>query len=248
LSNKNGKTPQYEAAEEEDEYSTSSEGEHSLFIEENNESKPEESFIQKAANTNEEKTREETVEEKSLNPTLDNVAALSSRQRSASVSPHVARPVLDFDEVISGKIAPVKSGSNKKRSQTPQKSKRPSVLSEELFKPPEPVKVPEESKLNNLSEVQGSLNLIPENISAKPLDQIIDEVVRVLTLEDIKYRKRKNKCMWKCTAEVGHETVQLELEIMNVKNNMFGIMVRRMQGSFPCYQELYQRIRKELKL
>jgi len=168
------------------------------------------------------------------------------RQRSASVSPHVARPVIDFDDVISGKIG--KTVSIKKRSPTPQKLKRPTVLSEELFKPPEQLKEPEETKLNNLSEVQGSMNLLPENISAKPLEQIVEEIVRVLTKEDIKYRKRKNKFIWKCTADVGLETVQLELEIMNVKNNMCGIMVRRIQGSFPCYQELYQRIKKELNI
>jgi len=183
----------------------------------------------------------------SVNPTINNVSNLSSRQRSASVSPHIARPVLDFDDVISGKICPTaKSASQKKRSQTPQKTKRPTVLSEELFKPPEHIK--EESKLNNLSEVQGSMNLIPENISSKPLEQIVEEVVRVLSKEDIKYRKRKNKYIWKCTGDIGRETVQLELEIMNVKNSMCGIMVRRIQGSFPCYQELYQRIKKELKI
>jgi len=187
--------------------------------------------------------------EKSVNPILNNVSNLSSRQRSASVSPHAARPVLDFDDVVSGKISPhhTKSASQKKRSQTPQKTKRPTVLSEELFKPP-PEHFKEEPKLNNLSEVQGSMNLIPENISAKPLEQIVDEVVRVLSKEDIKYRKRKNKYIWKCTGDIGRETVQLELEIMNVKNSMCGIMVRRIQGSFPCYQELYQRIKKELKI
>jgi len=244
--NKNGKTPQFEVNDEDDEYSSSSD---------DNEGNKE----SKESQTNDvDSEKEEVTPSTDANDEIANTQVTSSvvaslkdplttiRQRSASVSPHAARPVIDFDDVISGKI--VKTVSIKKRSPTPQKTKRPTVLSEELFKPPEQLKEPEESKLNNLSEVQGSMNLLPENISSKPLEQIEKEIVRVLNKEDIKYRKRKNKFIWKCTAEVGYETVQLELEIMNVKNNMCGIVVRRIQGSFPCYQELYQRIKKELNI
>jgi len=256
--NKNGKTPQYEVNDEDDEYSSSSE-EKEIETEkiQNGEKEKEKDNEEDCNGCNEneectsqtdevdEKTQEGTTKTSSVTPVINSLSTLN-RQRSASVSPHAARPVIDFEDVISGKIG--KSTTPKKRSQTPQKIKRPSVLSEEFFKPPEPPKEPEEAKLNNLSEVQGSMNLLPENISAKPLDQIVDEVVRVLNKEDIKFRKRKNKYIWKCTAEVGRETVQLELEIMNVKNDTCGIMVRRIQGSFPCYQELYQRIKKELNI
>jgi len=180
-----------------------------------------------------------------VNPTLE--ALNANRQRSASMSPHNPRPVIDFDELIAGKLTPVRN-VNKKRSQTPQKIKRP-VLSEELFVPPEGLKeAAESSKVNHLSEVQGSMNLVPDNISSKPLDQIVEEVVRVLNKEDIKHRKRKHKFIWKCSAEISNEPVQLELEIMNVKNNMYGIMVRRIQGSFPTYQVLYNRIKKGLDI
>jgi len=182
----------------------------------------------------------------SVNPTLE--ALNANRQRSASMSPHNPRPVIDFDELIAGKLTPVRN-VHKKRSQTPQKIKRP-VLSEELFIPPEGIKEVVESinKVNHLSEVQGGMNLVPDNISSKPLDQIVEEVVRVLNKEEIKHRKRKHKFIWKCSAEITNETVQLELEIMNVKNNMYGIMVRRIQGSFPTYQVLYNRIKKGLDI
>jgi len=177
------------------------------------------------------------------NPALENI----NRQRSASMSPHNLRPVLDFEDVITGKIKPTKVNS-KKRNQTPQKVKRP-VLSEELFKPPETIKdSPENTKINQLSQVQGGMNLVPENISSKPVEQIVEEIIRVLTAVDIKHRKRKHKYIWKCTADINSEPVQLELEIMNVKNNNHGILVRRIQGSFPSYQVLYNRIKKELRL
>jgi len=245
--NKNGKTPQFEVNDDDDDYSSSSEDyeddkESSKEIKEKDEVDSDEDEDTTPPNTDENDEAQKLSN--SAAPSLDPLSTI--RQRSASVSPHVARPVIDFDDVISGKIG--KTVSVKKRSPTPQKLKRPSVLSEDLFKPPEQTKENEESRLNNLSEVQGSMNLLPENISSKPLEQIVDEVVRVLNKEDIKYRKRKNKFIWKCTADIGHETVQLELEIMNVKNNMCGIMVRRIQGSFPCYQELYQKIKKELNI
>jgi len=177
--------------------------------------------------------------------------SLHSRQRSASVSPGLARPVIDFDDVKSGKITPSKPP--KKRAQTPQKTKRPTVLSEGLFNPPMEsltVKEPEEPKLNNLSDVHGGMNIIPENTSTKPLEEIVNELLRVLNKEDIRYRKRKNKYIWKCSAEVGGEAVQVEVEIMNIKidGKIRGIMVRRIQGSFPHYQELYQRIKQTLVL
>jgi hypothetical protein len=188
---------------------------------------------------------QEHLSASSANPTLD--ALNANRQRSASMSPHNPRPVIDFDELIAGKLTPVRN-VHKKRSQTPQKIKRP-VLSEELFIPPEGLKeVAESSKVNHLSEVQGSMNLVPDNISSKPLDQIVEEVVRVLNKEEIKHRKRKHKFIWKCSAEISNEPVQLELEIMNVKNNMYGIMARRIQGSFPTYQVLYNRIKKGLDI
>jgi len=121
-----------------------------------------------------------------------------------------------------------------------------------MFKPPEAIKKFQESieqtKLHQLSQVQGGMNLVPENVSLKPLEQIVEEVLRVIQKEDLKYRKRKNKFIWKCSADISNETVQLELEIMNVKNNHYGIMVRRIQGSFPAYQVLYNRIKKELHL
>jgi len=182
-----------------------------------------------------------------VNPTLESINNSINRQRSASMSPNNLRPVLDFEDVISGKVKPAKINS-KKRNQTPQKIKRP-VLSEELFKPPEGIKeAAEQIKINQLSQAQGGMNLVPDNISTKPLDEIIEEITRVLTQDDIKYRKRKNKFIWKCTAEINNEPVQLELEIMNVKYNNHGILVRRIQGSFPSYQVLYNRIKKELSL
>jgi len=176
------------------------------------------------------------------NPILDSL----NRQRSSSVSPHNPRPVLDFGDVISGKVKPTKVNS-KKRAPTPQRVKRP-VLSDEVFKPPEVKDASEQTKLNQLSQVQGGMSLVPDNISAKPLDQIVEEVLRVFSKEDIKHSKRKNKFIWKCSAEISNETVQLELEIMNVKNNNYGIMARRIQGSFPSYQVLYNRIKKELHI
>jgi len=180
------------------------------------------------------------------NPILESL----TRQRASSVSPQIPRPVLDFEDVITGKVKPAKINP-KKRNQTPQKIKRP-VLSEEMFKPPEASKkfqeALEQTKPHQLSQVQGGMNLVPENVSLKPLEQIVEEVLRVIQKEDLKHRKRKNKFIWKCSADISNETVQLELEIMNVKNNNYGIMVRRIQGSFPAYQVLYNRIKKELHL
>jgi len=96
------------------------------------------------------------------NPALENI----SRQRSASMSPHNIRPVLDFEDVISGKIKPQKLNS-KKRNQTPQKVKRP-VLSEELFKPPEALKENIETKINQPPPVPAGMNLdvVPDNITS----------------------------------------------------------------------------------
>jgi len=174
-----------------------------------------------------------------LNPTVEQLSA-NRRQRSVSMSPHNARPVIDFDNIKQGKITPQKA--QKKRSQTPQKVKRPAIT-EEVFKPPEGA---DPSSPDYVSEA--NVNIVPENISSKPLDQIVEEILRVLQKEDIKHRKRKNKCIWKCSADISNETVQLELEIMKAKNNNFGIVVRRIQGSFPNYQVLYNRIKKEINL
>jgi serine/threonine protein kinase len=173
-----------------------------------------------------------------LNPTVDALSA-NRRQRSVSMSPHNARPVIDFDNVKQGKLTPQKP--QKKRSQTPQKVKRPAIT-EEVFKPPEGDPASPEII------AEATVNIVPENISSKPLNEIVDEILRVLQKEEIRHRKRKNKFIWKCSAEISNEPVQLELEIMKVKNNNFGIVVRRMQGSFPNYQVLYNRIKKELNL
>lgn len=176
-----------------------------------------------------------------LNPTVDAISA-NRRQRSVSMSPHNARPVIDFDNIKQGKLTPQKP--QKKRSQTPQKVKRPAIT-EEVFKPPEGA----DSSTPDVNHVaEATVNIVPENISSKPLDQIVEEILRVFQKEDIRHRKRKNKCIWKCSAEISNETVQLELEIMKVKNNNFGIVVRRIQGSFPNYQVLYNRIKKEISL
>jgi len=175
-----------------------------------------------------------------VNPTVDQLSA-NRRQRSVSMSPHNARPVIDFDNIKQGKITPQKP--QKKRSQTPQKVKRPTIT-EEVFKPPEAADSSPE--VNHISEA--TVNVVPENISSKPLEQIVEEILRVLQKEEIRHRKRKNKYNWKCSAEISNETVQLELEIVKVKNNNFGIVVRRIQGSFPNYQVLYNRIKKELNL
>jgi len=173
LTNKNGKTPQYEVNEE-DEYSDSEEE-----IEDGNEKDKttkdevkEKEKITKEKEIKEIKEKEIKEKEKqekrekekkdkimkengseysdeddssdeetegvghlddgenssvAVNPIINNVSNLSSRQRSASVSPHVARPVLDFDDVISGKInpPPTKSASQKKKITNTTKNKTP---------------------------------------------------------------------------------------------------------------------------
>jgi len=180
----------------------------------------------------------------------NSLANLQIRQRAASVSPHVPRPVLAFDDVVSGKISTPTKMTDKKHSLTPNKTKnRPSVLNGDMFKPPEEEKVETHNppKVNSLPQ-DTSMSLHSETVSNKKLEEIVEELVRVLSKEEIKYRKRKNKYIWKCSSDVGFETVQMELEIIQVKDNMCGIVARRVQGSFPHYQELYQRFKRELHI
>jgi len=160
------------------------------------------------------------------------------RNRSASMSPdNNNRPIIDLENIIQNKIATPK---HKKRSQTPQKSRRP-VLSEAVFKPPE------ESNSPELKHVEQEVNmtLLSEN---KSLSQIVDEVVRVLTSQGINYRKRKNKYLWKCSVQTNNEIVTLQLEIIKANSTNYGIILRRIQGSFQGYQVLYNEIKKDLNL
>uniref|UniRef100_A0A6B2KZD1 non-specific serine/threonine protein kinase n=1 Tax=Arcella intermedia TaxID=1963864 RepID=A0A6B2KZD1_9EUKA len=215
LSNKGGKAAPYENEEEEESSSDNSPG--GLHLGDSDEEIEQQSPL-----------------------SVSQIKSNDTRNRSSSLS----RPVLDFDDVINGKIS-ASAKTPKKRSQTPQKTKRPTVLSEELFQPPPQPK----EKLNNASDIQGSMSLISENISSKPLEQICSEVVRVLSSnEAVKFRRRKNRYIWKCSCEIQHELVQMEIEIMNTKNETHGVLFRRVRGSFPNYQEFYQIIRKDLKI
>jgi len=157
------------------------------------------------------------------------------------------RPIIDFENIKANKITPTKA--HKKRSQTPQKIRRP-VLTEAVFKPPPEGSSNESlpSELDSLPETDNqNMALLTESISNKPLEQIVEEVLRVLHAQGLNCRKRKNKYIWKCTAQINNETVTLQLEIIKVTEN-FGIILRRIQGSFQGYQALYNRIKKDIQL
>jgi serine/threonine protein kinase len=164
------------------------------------------------------------------------------RQRAVSMSPNnIIRPVIDL-ELLKQNKTPHKP--HKKRNQTPQKARRP-ILTESVFKPP-PIESP--TGTNSVVTSDGFPPLLSEDISSKPLEQIVDEVIRVLQSQGLNIRKRKNKYLWKCTAPVNNETVTLQLEIIQVNTKEFGIIIRRIQGSFQNYQQLYNQIKKNLKL
>jgi len=185
-------------------------------------------------------------------PQADSHVSANRRQRSVSMSPNNNnRPIIDFENIKQNKITPSKN-HNKKRSQTPQKIRRP-VLNESVFKPPS--EAAEESpeshspEIERLTEVEGqAMALLPETVSSKPLDQIVEEIVRVLHSQSLNFRKRKNKYIWKASTQINNETVTLQLEIFKDHSENFGIILRRIQGSFQGYQILYNRIKKEIQL
>jgi len=154
---------------------------------------------------------------------------------------NIIRPVIDL-ELMKQNKTPHKL--HKKRNQTPQKTRRP-ILTESVFKPPP---IESSTGTNSVVTSDGFPPLLSEDISSKPLDQIVDEVIRVLQSQGLNIRKRKNKYLWKCTAPVNNETVTLQLEIIQVNTKEFGIIIRRIQGSFQNYQQLYNQIKKNLNL
>jgi len=183
-----------------------------------------------------------------LHETGNTNSAASRRQRSVSMSPNNhARPVMDFENVKQNKVTPK---PHKKRAQTPQKVRRP-VLTEAVFKPPSDNGSAEggaSPELEHTSEVESNMTLISENISSKPLEQIAEEVVKVLNAQGLNYRKRKNKCIWKCSKQINSETVTLQIEIIQVPNNNFGVIIRRIEGNFHGYQVLYNLLKKDITL
>jgi len=117
--NKNGKTPQFEVNDEDDEYSSSSDDkEDSKESNEKSQTKvkddvdSEKDEATMSTDANDENANAQGISSvTSLKDTLTTI-----RQRSASVSPHVARPVIDFDDVISGKIGKTVNSKKKKIS------------------------------------------------------------------------------------------------------------------------------------
>eukprot|EP01128_Nolandella_sp_AFSM9_P006758 TRINITY_DN354_c0_g1_i2.p1 TRINITY_DN354_c0_g1~~TRINITY_DN354_c0_g1_i2.p1 ORF type:complete len:614 (-),score=137.51 TRINITY_DN354_c0_g1_i2:935-2776(-) len=176
------------------------------------------------------------------------------RERSASVATGPARPVINMEDISSGKLSPSKrrkrgngdkgSGHGRENSSS---SGRPSITNATFFDP-----VPVAPATPELTDAVHTA-LGNEKTSKLPADDVMAELLRVLnsTKPSIVVKTTaENKYLVKCSCTIDSESVKFDCEVVNVVKDteLKAIQIKRISGDVWTFKKVYQSITAGLVL